>query len=389
MRRAALYLAMLCSSSLCLADEPAAETTVNTATPFKPFTGKITRNKVRMRLKPSLDAPILKELCHEDMVIVIGESDEFYAVKPPPEMKAYVFRTFVLDNVVEGNRVNVRLDPDTEAPVIAQLNAGDHVQGAVSPLNSKWLEIDPPDSTKFFVCKEYVSNIGDPSLLSTLTKRREDVNTLLETAIEQSAAELQKPYEEIHLEHAVAALNKVISQYSDFPTQVSQAKEQLSTIQEAFLQKKLAYLENKNQHLEQEKNTLQQFPAMTVQYQAVKEEVPAKTENPESSSWASVEKTFYEEWMARHSGASLEDYYAQQQKNALHLTGIIEPYVRSVRNKPGDYILVSKTSKLPVAYLYSTRVDLNTKSGQEVTIAALPRPNHDFAFPAYFVLSVE
>jgi hypothetical protein len=387
MRQVVICLAMagmICSP--CLAHEEMQNAPSNADASkdhLQPFTGKITRNKVRMRLKPSLEAPILKELTHEEMVIVVGETDEFYAVKPPQDTKAYVFRTFVLDNVVEGSHVNVRLEPDTEAPIIGQLNSGDVVKGTISPLNSRWLEIDPPESTKFYICKEYVQNIGDPSLMDVLCKRRDDVNTMLETAIEQSQSELQKPYEAIRLEEAVSTLNKIIAQYSDFPLQGAQAKEQVVLIQDSFLQKKLAYLENKANHLEQQSNLSQTFPEMTAQPPA------AVIENETTFPWTSVERAFYEEWLTKHPGLSVEEYYAQQTNDALHLTGIVEPYVRSVRNKPGNFILVSKTSKLPVAYLYSTRVDLNTKSGQEVTIAALPRPNHDFAFPAYFVLSID
>lgn len=383
MRRILLCLAAagsLFSFTSVFAEDNLISTPESVQTTFKPFTGKITRNKVRIRLKPSLEAPILKELSHEDMVIVVGDSEEFYAVKPPPDIKGYVFRTYVLDGVVEGNRVNVRLEPDTEAPIIGQLSSGDQVKGTISPLNSKWLEIDPPESTQFFICKEYVQNIGDPSLLAILCKRRDDVNEMLLTVTEQSQAELQKPFEEIRIDSAVATLNRIISQYSDFPQQVAQAKEQLGVIQDTFLQKKLAYLESKTQYLESHKQSSDEPQQVMIE----------SNEDIESSSpWSSVEKTFYEEWMSRHPRTSLEDYYAQQKKEALVLKGTIEPYVRSVKNKPGDFILVSNTSKLPVAYLYSTRLDLNTMTGREVTITALPRPNNDFAFPAYFVLSVD
>lgn len=49
----------------------------------------------------------------------------------------------MLDNTIEGNRVNVRLEPNLEAPIIAQLNAGDKIEGQISALNSKWYEITP------------------------------------------------------------------------------------------------------------------------------------------------------------------------------------------------------------------------------------------------------
>lgn len=386
MRYVPLYFALVSTSFFAFAGESAKEVSQNSEN-FKSFTGKITRNKVRMRLKPSLEAPILQELSQEDLVIVTGESDEFYAVKPPAEVKAYVFRTFVLDGVVEGNRVNVRLEPDTDAHVISQLNSGDQVVGTISPLNSKWLEISPPESTRFYICKEYVHAIGEPSLFTILTQRREDVDQILETSIIASQSELQKPYEEIRLEEAIINLNKIISQYSDFPSQVSKAKEQINAIQEALLQKKLAYLENKTFHLEREKNLFQTFSEMLAAAPSTKE--TALAEPHSNDPWVSVEQKLYDVWLAKNPGASLENYYADQQKNALHLSGVVEPYQRPIRNKPGDYILVSKTTKLPVAYLYSTRIDLSTKANQEVSIVALPRPNYDFAFPAYFVFSAD
>src|SRR5262249_24708062 len=85
---------------------------------FKPFTEKIVRNKVRLRLQPNLESKILREFNKGDLLIVMADKGDFYAVKPPVDFKGFIFRTFVLDNVVEGNRVNVRLEPDLEAIVI-------------------------------------------------------------------------------------------------------------------------------------------------------------------------------------------------------------------------------------------------------------------------------
>src|ERR1700733_5854842 len=140
--------------------------------PFTPFTGRISKNRVRMRLTPSLESPIVKELERGDLLLVTNIEEEFYVVKPPQTVKGYIFRTFVLDNVVEGNRVNVRLLPDKEAPVMVQLNQGDRIEGEISPLNSKWLEITPPGSVHFYVIKEYVENIGGPSTLARLQNQK-------------------------------------------------------------------------------------------------------------------------------------------------------------------------------------------------------------------------
>jgi hypothetical protein len=85
----------------------------------------------------------------------------------------------------------------------------------------------------------------------------------------------------------------------------------------------------------------------------------------------------------------MEEFYRQQARDAVSLHGIIEPYNRVIRNKPGDFVLVNQANHLPIAYLYSTQVNLQAKVGQAVSIQAIQRDNHNFAFPAFFVLSVE
>ena len=221
MRKAAsnLMLAFFaCAASPVFGD--AADTSApneSAQTPFTPFTGKVTRDKVRMRSQPGLDAPIVKELNKGDLLVILGESDDFYAVQPPTGTKAYIFRTFVLDNTIEGNHVNVRMEPNVDAPIIAQLNSGEHVQGAVSQQNSKWLEILPPSSTRFFVSKDYINNIGDQSLLGTLERRRQEADQLMGAAIAIGQKELQKPFDQINLDIPIQNFNKVIKDYADFP----------------------------------------------------------------------------------------------------------------------------------------------------------------------------
>ena len=85
----------------------------------------------------------------------------------------------------------------------------------------------------------------------------------------------------------------------------------------------------------------------------------------------------------------MADFDKEQQENSITLKGVIEPYQKPVKNKPGDYLLVSGISNLPVAYLYSTKINLQDYIGMEIEVIASPRPNNHFAFPAYFVLKIE
>lgn len=381
MRYSYLLLLTLFSFAICGALEPAVSPPAVPSPSFKAFTGKVLRNKVRLRLQPSIDSKVMREFSKDDLVLIIGEADEFYIVRPPEDTKAFIFRTFVLDDTVEGKNVNVRSEPDLEAPILAQLNSGDKVKGSISTQNSKWLQIAPPESTKFYIAKEYVENIGDSTLFGTLKKRREEVNALLNETYLLAQEELAKPYDQIHFDPIAASYSKVFTQYADFSTQAARAKELLSTAQDAYLHKKLAYLEAKAQNVPvAPAPPLPSDEAKTAVFDAI---------TPQAAVWVSVEKALYQTWSSDNPSQTFQDYLKLQKKGAVFLIGVIEPYTRPVRNKPGDFLLIDRTTRLPTGYLYSTQVDLQKYVGQEVTLSAAPRPNNNFAHPAFYVFTVE
>lgn len=378
--------------------------------PFKAFTGKITKNKVRIRTQPSLDSPILKELAQGDMLIVVGETEDFYAVQPPAGIKAYVFRAYILDNVVEANKVNVRLEPDLDSAVIAQLSSGDRISGEISSLNSKWLEIAPPANARFYVAKDYIEKLGDPSVMASIEKRRDELNHLMSSTYLISQTEMQKSFPEINLDGVYASYNKVINQYSDFPDQVAKAREMTAALQDHYLQKKIVYLEGKaksaqddwqvknTQLTDQMKQQQQRLAQLEQQLKSAKDNKTSSAiassnkpqnlppgQNDKMAGWVPSELAEYQAWSKENNNRTQQEFYEEQRNNAEALSGIIEPYTRVIKNKPGDYILVNKTTNLPIAYLYSTQVNLQDKVGQSVTIYGSPRPNNNFAFPAYYV----
>jgi hypothetical protein len=376
------------------------------AKPFAAFTGRTLKNKVRIRLQPSLDAPILREIPKGDLFVVIGEKDDFYAIEAPSDIKGYVFRTYVLDNVIEGNRVNVRLEPSLEAPIIAQLSSGDRVNGQISALNSKWIEIAPPASTRFYIAKEYVEKIGNAGLKVVLDQKRDEGNRQINSIFATSQTELSKPWNQINLDGVTDSLNRIIKEYPEFPEIQSKSKEMLTMVQESYFQKKMEYLEtlsknadamnSQNKELSNKVAAQQQRINELVQNNqpAAEDMAPpsnSNTSSPEDrmNSWLPVENQLYETWSEMHENQPISSFYDEQLQNAASLKGIIQLYDRSVRNKPGDYVLLNPTTRIPTAYLYSTQVNLNDYVGKQVTVKAVPRGNNNFAYPAYFVLAVE
>ncbi len=346
---------------------------------FSPFTGKIKGRKVRMRLQPDLDSPVIKELNKNDLLSVIGNKGDFWAVEPPAGIKAFVFRSFILENFVEGNRVNVRLEPHLEAPIIGHLNAGDRVDGVISAINNKWLEISPPAETFFYVSKEFVECVGGPEVKVRLDKRRLAAEQQLDATALLGSSELKKPFEEVDFERINEGFNIVISDYTDFPEYVDQAKEFLSSFQEAYLQKRISYLESlpKAEVKSSHSNFSLDAAALESLYKI----------SDKMKLWDPIEHALFSSWTKLGENQTLEQYYEEQKLAAVTLTGILEPYNSPVKSKPGDFVI--KDKDLPVGYVYSTVVNLQSLSGKQVKLIASPRPNNNFAFPAYFVLAVE
>jgi hypothetical protein len=350
-----------------------------------PFTGKIKGRKVRMRLQPDLDSKIVKELSKNEMIIIVGEQGDFWAIEAPEETKGYVFRSFILDNVVEGNRVNVRLEPSLDAPIIAHLNSGDKIQNAaISPINPKWLEIAPPKSTHFYIAKEYVEYAGGPEVKAQLDRRRSAAEKLLDTTNMISKAQMRKPFEEIDFDQIVKGYNTVIADFNEFSELVEQSKEALAVFQEEYLQKRISHLESQSSD---------RYAASDGKKSTSKESFEAKEFatismiTDKMKLWAPIEDALYSIWSNVNDNKSQRDYYEEQRLAAVEISGIVEPYTSPVKNKPGDFILRDKD--VPVGYIYSMQINLQNLVGKQVRLVAAPRPNNNFAFPAYYVLSVE
>ncbi len=173
-------------------------------TPFEPFTGIISGSKVRMRTQPSLEGHVVRETTRGDLFAVMGETQDYYAILPPKGSKGYVFRTFILDGKVEGERVNVRLSPDTEAAVVAQLNRGDSVETTVSSTNNKWLEIDLPPTSRFYIAKEYLEKKGGIELIASFEKKKVEAGHHLSAASLFAQSEIQKPFEQIDFDRIIS-----------------------------------------------------------------------------------------------------------------------------------------------------------------------------------------
>ena len=348
---------------------------------FDSFTGKVTCSRLRVRLQPSLEGIILEELNQGDMVVATDEVDEFYAIKPDPARKGYIYRAYVLDNVVEANNVNVRLGPDTHTPILCQLSQGDHIAGTVCPENNKWLVVELPETIRFYVAKDYVVNVGDPGLFKRTQARKQQVATRLDVVDRGIQEELSKSFDDIQLVSYVNELKTIVAQNQDLPELAGRAQALLKSTQEQYLQLSLGRPSTVAKDEQPSTQTTDSKAiAMTIQ------DAPRRLV---STSLEQQEEGFVEQALRSGKVANKQAFYAEALKNAQEIEGQLVPYDRPVKNRPGDFMLVDGKTKVPVAYLYSCSIDLHPLAGQVVHLAVAPRPNHHFALPAYIVLDVQ
>lgn len=382
---------------------------------YEAFTARVKNNKVRLRLEPHTNSHIIREVNRGELFIVADEVDDFYAVFPPEWIKAYVYRTFVIDNVIEGTKVNVRSAPTLEAPIIAQLNTGDRVEGTISSQNNRWLKIKTPESARFYISKVLLERIGPAEYMETMKRRQQEVDFLMTSAQKMAQEELEKEFEDIQLDEAYGYLDKIVQDYSEFSNQALQAKKLTQEFQQAYLQKKIHFLEMKAQkiadsfhtqspHIDEEIRIHQQ-QLTEVEREIEQNKMAEESQNADEESatqpsaavtakmafWHPYEEKFFHQWIAGKNDDTLthEDFYQEETTQALILPGVIEAYTKEIKNKPGDYILLNKSNRLPIAYLYSTRVNLQDYIGKEVMVRLIKRPHNNFAFPAYYVLEIE
>lgn len=411
---------------------PSHQSSAQVRSSLEAFTAKVERERVRLRTKPHLGASVIKEMGKGDLLVVRDEEDEFYAVEPPSDMEGYVYRTFVLDGVIEGSNVNVRLGPGTDHAIIAQLNTGDEVKGSVARENTKWLKIKLPHSARFFIAKEYLSKVGGPEYLSQKEAKHSQLSELFQEACTFSNRELEKSFVEIDFDEVRNRYQHIIDNYSEFKSDVDNAKDLLLLAQDAYLQKKINFLEEKAQQSEHliakssltsyENRELEDYQETTddsiarspyrdrdsrapttayddsysVEFVSTPRSSPKAPESYSASprteammAWDEVEEEYFVSWKVKTGIQDRQSFHRDEELSAVRLKGIIEPYHRPVKNKPGNYVLRNTQTQLPEAYLYSTKVDLQAVVGQDVTLIVTERPNNHFAFPAYFVLSCE
>ena len=394
-------LSFICALSFTLTSSALwAKASQSESPSFQPFTGKVIGNKVRLRLLPNLEGQIVRELHKGEIYAIVAEDQDYYGVVPKNDLKAYIFRTHVLDNRIEGQHVNVRSAPNLEAPVIAQLNEGDSVHIYQEESKGKWYMIDVPSHVHLWVAKDYVEKVGPVEYAEKYSARVAEATQLLATANLISQAEFRKPFKELDLDRITKNYERVLKDYKDLDEVHGKAKLAIQTIQKEYCDRKIEFLENKagkaalevkslNAKLTHLNTSETTSDIQNLQDSPFSAMLQATKPTDKMLVWQPIEYAQFQSWAFENNKeeATLQDFYQDEFLSSKTVSGIIESFAKVVKSKPGDYVITKDGQTL--AYLYSTHVNLNSFVGKFVTLKVAERDNHHFAFPAYYVLDVQ
>ncbi len=148
---APVFLVVLLMARICCAQE---------AFPFK---GEVNEPDVNVRSDSTIGAPVVCILKKGEHIYVISGAYDWYKIRLPRSAVAYVHKDFILlsddrSARVLKEKVNVRLRPDTSAPILGQVNKG--VIVTVLRNVGDWYKIDPPEGTTGWVNKNFINRVS-------------------------------------------------------------------------------------------------------------------------------------------------------------------------------------------------------------------------------------
>lgn len=289
---------------------------------IQPFTGRVTGKRVRMRLQPQLDSAIICELQKNQLLQIVGIQDGFYAVTPPPEIHGYVFRSFVLDDVIEGSKVNMRMNPSKNALVLTQLNTGDKIYKLSPEIEGSWIEIAMPKHVIFYVSKDFIVNVGPESLYQQWQSECVQAEHMLHAAQFLMQTELSKPFDQIDMTKLLSSFEKIIAEYRCVPSVHRQAKQEILQCQQIYLEKKIAFLQPQAQavqvELDDAKSSLTSLQEDTTSECMQWQEDMLAACTDKMRIWQHAEDVLYEKWKETQSHSEQDQtYFYEEQKNGL------------------------------------------------------------------------
>ncbi|MCM8800818.1 MAG: SH3 domain-containing protein [Candidatus Omnitrophica bacterium] len=133
----------------------------NADDPF-PFQAESIADEINIRSDSTVNSPVICNIKKGESLEVISEAYEWYKIRLPKYVPAFVKKNLIIkidDKTakVKADKVNIRLGPDVSFPIIGKANKEELV--TIVGESEEWYKIKPLDSCYGWIHKKFVKKI--------------------------------------------------------------------------------------------------------------------------------------------------------------------------------------------------------------------------------------
>jgi hypothetical protein len=121
---------------------------------------RVTGDRVSLRAKPDLNGDLLERAMRGEEMVCLEKTNGWVAVQAPESLDFWVAGEYVVNGVIQPEKLNVRSGPSLNYSVVAVLSKGDTV--SLRGEFNDWLKIAPPQGSKVWISEDFVEFIEPP-----------------------------------------------------------------------------------------------------------------------------------------------------------------------------------------------------------------------------------
>jgi hypothetical protein len=121
---------------------------------------RVTGDRVSLRARPDLNGDLLDRAMRGEEMVCLEKTNGWVAVQAPGSLDFWVASEYVVNGVIQAEKLNVRSGPSLNYSVVAVLSKGEVV--SLRGEFNEWLKIAPPQGSRVWISEDFVEYIEPP-----------------------------------------------------------------------------------------------------------------------------------------------------------------------------------------------------------------------------------
>lgn len=180
-----------------------------------PFVGRVTGNRVNVRVGSNANTAVVTQLNKGKLVLVLEEDDAFFFIEPPEGTTFWIYSRLVRDGWPKSDDVNVRSGPGTHYPIVCQVDKNTSLD--IVEEKEKWIRIRPPQGSTAKINKDYVVYFSTPENYAAKLEEEKISQEQFKEIEAFRRVELNKSMMEINFDLLLGKYQNLLDQFPGSP----------------------------------------------------------------------------------------------------------------------------------------------------------------------------